>query len=307
MAQLKRLAALLLLAVLGHGCADTPPVTAPATDPLLSPEFKSKIADPRLTETGFTDLAAQAAAFRMKSAIVTIAGPLHVAVALKDAGQQDWHLNNAWSECGKVPGARLDTLTRYLGVLDSAQKAPGSGAEVLRDVVPLIKDAVYMEEIRRATDGKMTLPHLPLAADLVIIFALDRPDSMAMLDEKEAKRLKMPLEKVLDVARDNLRKRLPPVKFSQYGPLLAVAADGNFEASLLLLDDVWKLVAERISGDLVAAVPARSTLLVTGEKSTGGVAKLREAAEKIHKAGDHPISTTLLVRRNGVWRPYATP
>ena len=44
-----------------------------------------------------------------------------------------------------------------------------------------------------------------------------------------------------------------------------LTAGGNYEATLILLPEVWESVAEMVSGQIVAAVPARDVLYFTGD------------------------------------------
>ena len=57
--------------------------------------------------------------------------------------------------------------------------------------------------------------------------------------------------------------------------------DGDLEVSLLLVDHLWEQIGPQLPGDLIAAVPARDTLAVTGSQIPGGIAALtRDYAER---------------------------
>jgi uncharacterized protein YtpQ (UPF0354 family) len=78
-----------------------------------------------------------------------------------------------------------------------------------------------------------------------------------------------------------------------------VAAGGDYEASLLLLDDVWSGGQIKVNGDIVVAIPARDVLLVTGSRDRTGVRKVRELATKLVAEGPYGLTDALFVYRNG--------
>src|SRR5205814_557246 len=51
--------------------------------------------------------------------------------------------------------------------------------------------------------------------------------------------------------------------------------DGNYESSMLALNDFWKTTTPKVDGDLVVIVPLRDMVLATGSNSHETVAMLR--------------------------------
>jgi hypothetical protein len=103
-------------------------------------------------------------------------------------------------------------------------------------------------------------------------------------------------------ALENLRAHVAKkkVRFEAKGAVHVVRLDGQHEASLLLLDELWDAptrIADPI-GELVAAAPERTTLLFTGTEARGGMPELRRAL------ASPSLSPELFVRRNGVWEPF---
>jgi len=86
------------------------------------------------------------------------------------------------------------------------------------------------------------------------------------------------------------------------GPLMSmIVAGGSYEASLLLLDDVWSKgpVPAKVDGDVVVAIPARDLLMVTGSRNRAGVDRLRELATKFASTTPYRLTPVLFVYRNG--------
>ena len=80
-------------------------------------------------------------------------------------------------------------------------------------------------------------------------------------------------------------------------------ADGNYEASLLLFDDLWDGDI-KVDGDIVVAIPTRDVLLITGSKNEEGIARLREIVDQVTAEGTYTVSSTLFVYRKGVFRRF---
>ena len=78
-----------------------------------------------------------------------------------------------------------------------------------------------------------------------------------------------------------------------------LSAGGDYEPSLLLIDDIWSSGQIKVTGDIVVAVPARDVRLVTGSRSRPGLKGIRELATKFRAQGPYGLTDTLFVYRNG--------
>ena len=91
-----------------------------------------------------------------------------------------------------------------------------------------------------------------------------------------------------------------------HGDLLVATLDGNLESSLLLSDYLWDVsLVDYIGEQPIAAVPARDVIAMCAHDSASGIENLRAAIERIWPDGDHLVSKSLFVRRNGAWEPHA--
>jgi len=93
------------------------------------------------------------------------------------------------------------------------------------------------------------------------------------------------------------------LKVQPYGSVFAVFMEGNFEASVLLLDTVWdSSFANHVSESFVAAIPARDVLAFGDSSSGAAISELRTIVDRaISGSADHVISTSLFRRSNKVW------
>jgi uncharacterized protein YtpQ (UPF0354 family) len=99
------------------------------------------------------------------------------------------------------------------------------------------------------------------------------------------------------------------LRIQPYGPVFSLFMNGNFEASVLLLDTVWDIsLAKHVKEEFVAAVPARDVLAFGDSSSPAAVAELRAIINRLASRGaDHPLSTSLYCRKRGKWLSVSMP
>ena len=77
---------------------------------------------------------------------------------------------------------------------------------------------------------------------------------------------------------------------------------GNFEASLVLLDDLWADSFRRfVSGVYAVAIPARDVLAFCDADSAAGKDELRDLIGRVYPNGDHPLANKLFFRTADGW------
>jgi len=78
-----------------------------------------------------------------------------------------------------------------------------------------------------------------------------------------------------------------------------ISAGGDYEASLLLIDDIWSAGQIKVDGDIVVAIPAKDVLLFTGSCNRKGLKAVRELVAKFVAQQRYTVSDALFVFRNG--------
>jgi len=103
----------------------------------------------------------------------------------------------------------------------------------------------------------------------------------------------------LVLALGNLHRLLPKIEMrpGADGTFL-IEAGGDYDASWLLADNIWSSGQIQVEGDIVAAVPAKNALFVTGSRNRAGVNALRAIAGKI-AAAPYGLTSTLFVYHDG--------
>lgn len=264
--------------------------------------WRKRLASPDLSSLQFTDLIAEEIRRVVPDVKVTLLRPLELKVKNYMGAEVKMGLHNAWQGCHDNPSLRESEARRIVdslkGHLTGRRKPPKPSA---RTLVPLIKSSSYMAQIKQQTGGQMTPLAERLAGDLWVIYAMDMPDRVAIVSQKQG--LAMGLDPVSRraLALKNLRRVLKPAKRHGKGPIFLITAGGMYESSMLLLDEFWPAQAQAVQGDVVAAVPNRDVLLFTGSKSKRGMANICKLIIK-QGGGAYHISNMLLIRTNGVWR-----
>ena len=90
-----------------------------------------------------------------------------------------------------------------------------------------------------------------------------------------------------------------------YQDIYVALMGGNFEASLLLVDELWdEVYSHVVENDFVAVIPQRDILAFCDSESEVGKAQLAETIARIWPSEDHPLSDKLYRRVNRQWEVY---
>ncbi len=217
-------------------------------------------------------------------------------------------LDNAYNEYTADPDARQELIEHRV----AAWVESLAGDDVPLDpknIVPIIKDrswveqAISMSKSRGAAADEVQVFE-ELNEELVIVYAEDTPRNVRYFSAKDLAKAGVERSKLRALAITNLRRVLPKIE-PHHGPVYSMlTADGNYEASLLLFEELWVRSDFKVDGDIVVAIPSRDVLLITGSRNAEGVARLREICDQITSEGTYTISDQLFVYRKGVFRRF---
>lgn len=251
-----------------------------------------------------TGVVVEALSARLPDCDVEATEELEATITTRRGSVLTAHLGSLWSALAECePLERLAELEPFLrSLVDSARALDVRGRKPRRDrVVPLIKDPSFFEEI----DPGFQPATERLVADLSIVYAFDHPQSLEIMTEAERIALGVPAAELRALAVKNLRRLVPEIRHQDSESGYVLQAGGNFEASLLLLDDLWATLASEIPGDLVACAAARDKMMYTGSQVPGGIESLRKfAAQVMAEDGSYALSGTLLRWTGLGWEAY---
>lgn len=149
--------------------------------------------------------------------------------------------------------------------------------------------------------------HLPAVLDmkngLACSYVYDDGGSWVYVSQADLDELHAPVEGLHEVSLVNLAQLASNrVRMQTYGSIYPLLLDGKFEASLLLLDDLWDgPLRKQAPNGPVAALPARDVLAFADSGSLNGIDELSQLVGRVYRTGDHTISDQLYRREGGLW------
>lgn len=144
----------------------------------------------------------------------------------------------------------------------------------------------------------------PFVADLVVMYAFDVGTHYEIVANRDLKRLGISKDELHDRAIQNLRSLRLEVRAHQGARIMMLTAGGNYEATLLLLPEVWESVAQMVAGQVVVSVPARDVVYVTGDATPENLSELRQWTSKMLEQADKPLSRAFIRRGGAGWEAY---
>ncbi|HSP78916.1 MAG TPA: hypothetical protein VLQ93_10320, partial [Myxococcaceae bacterium] len=143
-------------------------------------------------------------------------------------------------------------------------------------------------------------PYIPLAEHLALALVIDLPDTIASVSWEECERWKVSRAQALEVAVENLA-RVSREDFERQGALFVSPWGDNYDAARLVL--IEKLAELPVKGRLVALLPHRDHLLLTGSEDAEGLAQLADRCEEL-ASGPRYMGFFPVVLEDGTWRPF---
>ena len=258
-----------------------------------------------LTPPAFTQEFARALARTRPSANVSVAGDLKLTIKETDGLVRNIQLNNAYNEY-KLDPQRFGDLVATFSAIFSQSASKEAGLDRTR-IIPVIKDRQWLDELHNTLKAKgVAQQHLAdrFNNELVIVYAQDDPNRMRYLTTK--KDFGLSREELRSLAIANLKRVLPKIEMGRVGDVALMSAGGNYEASLLLIDEIWSSRQIEVNGDIVVAIPTRDALLVTGSRSRSGLKLVRELTAKFKAQGPYELTDTLFRYRDGRFTKFGS-
>jgi uncharacterized protein YtpQ (UPF0354 family) len=217
-------------------------------------------------------------------------------------------LHNAYDAYKQDPQATVDVIRRFVAAGLETIGRVRDGVDRTR-IVPVIKDRPWLEETRQAllSRGAKEIPehvYEDFGRDLIILYAEDSPNNIRYLTPKDLEDVKIERKDLRKFASENLKRLIPKIERHGANGLFIIAAGGDYEASLLLLDSIWSGGQIKVQGDIVVAIPTRDLLLVTGSREVEGIKKMKQLVRKAYGEGSYRLTPKLFVYSNGAFTEF---
>ena len=139
--------------------------------------------------------------------------------------------------------------------------------------------------------------HEDFSSDLVIVYGQDFPDTIRYLSPPDLAAAGLTLESLRPLAVKNLLEILE-IEHNRYECCRMLTAGGDYEASLILADSIWRQYQDEMKGSLVVAIPAPDLFLLTGSEETEGLALLKKTIAEQRESG-RLLTSRLFLYKDG--------
>ncbi len=236
---------------------------------------------------------------------VRIAGPLHLEIETPGGGEIQVYLDNAYKTYQAYP----DNLEEVVELHASAWVSPAVEEKHAFDasrIVPVVKDKYFIVDLRQSIlDRRANLDdwedpaHEALNSELIVVYAEDAETTIRFISERDLEELGFNEANRLERAIGNLKALLPPLQARGGDGVYLLSLNGDYETSLILFDSLWESGQLEVKGEIVAAVPARGFLIVTGSQDPEGLQSMKEIVAEASQVEAYPLTDRLFVYRNG--------
>lgn len=272
------------------------------------------IADALLDSEAFTARYAQKVATEKPDVVVLSRGDLEL--ELEVGGQTvSIGLDNAYRQYQSDPDGLERILHAHVSTIGSWRAQLDT--ETTGSIRPVIKSDDYLDELRSMTstrggaDDDFPFVYSELADDLNVLYVLDTEYSMSMIDRKSADAMRLSEAGLRAIATENLMNffadieiRVESLQTNDGGAVAYLVADGNYEASAILIDELIEALDDSLQGELVVFVPARDLFIVTGTAEPGGFEAANEISANLFRESAYVISPHAYVIADGAWVRY---
>jgi uncharacterized protein YtpQ (UPF0354 family) len=253
-----------------------------------------------LPPRAFTERVARAVLGAIPSAKVALSGDLQFVVRYPNGASATSDLGKAYQTYQHDPEHLDDLVQAQVSALVEATGDDNGLPKLDRTrIVPIIKDRSWFEAMARRGREQSPSQELvaePLNGDLVVVYAENRLGTLRILSNRDDVGDRARLR---ELALTNLSRMLPKIEIRPGADgVLLISSGGEFDASLLLADNLWSSEKVKVDGDIVVAVPAKNALIVTGSNNAAGLARLRAAASRF-AAAPNGLTAALFVYRGG--------
>ena len=170
----------------------------------------------------------------------------------------------------------------------------------------------YLKPVVRDDDPapvmKLSRVDTPVMTDvgngLLVAYVVDDGDAFTYIQYRDLDSDGITENELHDIGINNLLALAAQtdLRVAPHGNIFGAFFDGNFEASLLLVDSIWRhSFRQFVVGDYLVAIPNRDILAFCECSSSAGRAELLEVIERLKNSDDHPLSCELFIRRDSEW------
>ncbi|MEM9083751.1 MAG: DUF1444 family protein [Planctomycetota bacterium] len=146
--------------------------------------------------------------------------------------------------------------------------------------------------------SKEMVAHVPWVNETVIVFVVDMPNMTVSVTTEQMLRWGVRAEDLDEIARENLERYTPDLECrtlesDEGGRAIVVNLQDGYDASRVLLSNLYRTLAPRLGGDFYVAIPSRDMFLAMTPDPEPFVARVTERVREDYHRLPYPISDRL--------------
>ncbi|AOW08649.1 DUF1444 family protein [Flavobacterium gilvum] len=247
-----------------------------------------------LSESEFTEKYLATISKRHPNVTYEIMEPLVIKANFGENGEITHFLDNSYREYKLGPKELNETIERYSNASTNLYK---KNEQINIDrIVPVIKPSDYFEQLKNlgSSTKDYKIPELvweKYNEDLIIVYAEDRDKDINYFTQDEFEKLNIDRITLLENSIENLNNVVPKIEKVGENGNFGLIAGGDYEVSLILMQNIWTKENFDVDGDIVIAIPNRDLVFITGSNDEKSIEKLQKTVLKSYETGNHSIST----------------
>lgn len=259
---------------------------------MLSPdEFTAAAARTLAQYPGVDVLAADELSIRLQVRGVPITG---------DLGNFYLLYRNAPEQLGAIQQAFAQA------VLDLPDRAEADGIQLLGHIYPMLRNRAILDQI--TAQQLPALVSRPLAGDLVVCYVIDEGQRIVFVNEQHAERWDVAEPLLYEIGLRNLRARSWRPSPGRLGTgaagLLIFNGDDGYDATRILLPELFEDIAAQQPGTLVIGVPNRDFLIAFSDAAPRVFEQVAAQIAVDAQTRDHRLTDQLFTLRDGSVNEY---
>jgi len=247
-----------------------------------------------VAEPEFTEYVAQAARNRVGESPVLVKGTLTLSM-----GGFQMNLDRIYRFCVSNSEKCNVTIDQYIDGVIEVQKQLNMPVEV-KSVMLILRSSDYISRVQASLHGEGSLIQMkPFVEGLVLVAALDTPRTTRPLSERDAKKLNLTQDQLIDLGSQNLAaslkplsERTKPVKSGQIGSITG----SIFEVSRIALHSQWETLAKEQGGKLLVSLPTTDLVLFVADDSPTAIDALRTLSNNVASKSPNPLNPKIVLR-----------
>lgn len=249
----------------------------------------------------FTELIVRWIRDRMRGPEIECTGPLEITIGDQTIEVRDLYRTVHHEDVSKDEAVRY--VDQFINAVINAQRLsqmPLPLEMVRRRILPRIQAEKYLSD----HDPAM-IAHQPFVQETVILYVIELDEVSTAVTTEQLVRWRMSLEQLDRLARRNLARFQPNLELTVFHGEDGIAALFNtgdgYDASRLLLSELYPKVAPELGGDFLVAIPTRDVFIAFPTAPDQFVNRLHQRVRDDFRKLPYPITDALFyVTRDGV-------